>query len=291
MEKNDIVYIDYEVWIKEDSKLYDTTKEELAREHGIYEPSINYGPRAIILGKEQTFKVVEDSLMKAKVGEEYEVNIPPEDAFGKRDAKLVELLPISRIIRMGITPDVGKEVEINGKKGIVTFVTASRVRIDFNHPLAGKTLSYKYTVVKKAEKPEEKIRGIIDAYYGKGDEFEIKNGKTLELKLPDICKYDHRWHEMKYLIISDLREIVSPETIIFIEEYKGKRKEEPAKSEEEKKEIEKEEKEDKGEEKPAKQASKKSEKGSKKDKDGHTDKEDKQAKEKSSKKQKNKEEQ
>ncbi len=225
MEKNDIVYIDYEVWIKDDSKLYDTTKEELAKEHEIHESSINYGPRAMIIGKEQTFRVVEDSLMKAEPGKEYEVEISPEDAFGKRDAKLVELLPISRIIRLGITPDVGKEVEINGKKGIITFVTASRVRVDFNHPLAGKTLSYKYTIVKRAEKPEEKIRGIIDAYYGKGDEFEVKSGKALELKLPDICKYDHRWHEMKYLIISDLREILKPEKIVFIEEYKGKKRE------------------------------------------------------------------
>jgi len=226
MEKNDIVYIDYEVWIKDESKLYDTTKEELAKEHEIYEASVSYGPRAMILGKAQTFQAVEDSLMKAKPGKEYEVEIAPEDAFGKRDAKLVELLPISRIIRLGITPDVGKEVEINGKKGIITFVTASRVRVDFNHPLAGKTLSYRYVVVRRAEKPEEKIRGIIDAYYGKGDEFEVKKGKSLELKLPDICKYDHRWHEMKYLIISDLREILEPEKIVFIEEYKGKKKDE-----------------------------------------------------------------
>jgi len=38
MEKNDIVYIDYELWIKEDEKLFETTKEELAREKEIHDP-------------------------------------------------------------------------------------------------------------------------------------------------------------------------------------------------------------------------------------------------------------
>ncbi len=169
---------------------------------------------------------------------------------------------------MGITPDVGKEVEINGKKGVITFVTASRVRIDFNHPLAGKTLLYKYKIVKKAESPEDKIKGIIDAYYGKSEDFGIKMDGALELKLPDICKYDHRWHEMKYLIISDLRDILEPEKIVFIEEYKGKKKESEEKPEEKEGEEEKKEEEaDKPEEKKEKKSSKKgTKKGSSKGK-------------------------
>ncbi len=108
MEKNDIIYMDYEVWIKDDDRLYETTKEELAKEHDIYDASFSYAPRAIILGKGQTFPSLEDSLMKAEIDKEYEVEILPEEAFGKRDAELVKLLPISRIIRLGITPDVGK---------------------------------------------------------------------------------------------------------------------------------------------------------------------------------------
>ena len=261
MEKNDIVYFEYEVWIKEDNSLYDTTKEELAKEHEIYEASALYGPRAIVLGRGQVFPTLEESLMQAEVDKEYELEIPPEDAFGKRDRKLVELLPITRIVKMGITPDIGKEVEINGKKGVITFVTASRVRVDFNHPLAGKTLLYKYKIVKKAESPEDKIKGIIDAYYGKSEEFGIKMDGALELKLPDICKYDHRWHEMKYLIISDLRDILEPEKIVFIEEYKGKKKESEEKSEE-KEEKKGEEKKEEEAEKPEKKEEKKSSKKS-----------------------------
>ena len=238
MEKNDIVYIDYDLWIKEDNRLYETTKEDMAKEHDIYEASEKYGPRAIILGREQVFSELEDSILKAEVGKEYEVEIPPEKAFGKRDANLVQLLPLSKIIRLDITPDVGKEVEIDGKKGIITFVSASRVRIDFNHPLAGKSLVYKYTITKKVEGVKDRIMAIIDSYYGKGDEFKVKTGKTLTITLPDICKYDHRWHEMKYVIIADIREIIEPEKIVFLEEYAGKKKE---KKEEGKKDTEKEE--------------------------------------------------
>ena len=240
MEKNDIIYVDYELWIKDDNELVETTKEELAEEKGIHEPSVKYGPRAIVLGRGQVFPAFEEALMKAEVGKEQEVEIPPEDAFGKRDASLVQLLPMSRIIRMGITPDVGKEIEIDGKKGTITFVSASRVRVDFNHPLSGKTLLYRFTITKKVSDAKEKVRAIVDAYYGKGDEFKVQTGKTLKITLPDICKYDHRWHEVKYVIVADLREILEPEKIVFLEEYSGKKKEKEEKKEEKEASEEKE---------------------------------------------------
>lgn len=238
MEKNDIIYVEYEVWIKEEDQLYDTTKEDLAKEHGIYEAGSLYGPRAIILGRGQIFPALEESMMKAGVDNECEVEIPPEEAFGKRDPNLIKFYPFTKIMRLGITPDIGKDVEMDGKKGVITFVSASRVRVDFNHPLAGKSLIYKYKIIKKAESPEEKVKGIIDAYYGKSEEFDINLGEGIEIKLPDICKYDHRWHEMKYLIIADLREILEPERIVFIEEYRGRKKDEKELGSEE--EVEKE---------------------------------------------------
>ena len=247
MEKNDIIYVDYELWIKEDDQLVETTKEELAKEKDIHEPSEKYGPRAIILGRGQVFPAFEEALMKAKVGKEQEIEIPPEDAFGKRDANLVQLLPMSRIIRMGITPDVGKEIEIDGKKGTITFVSASRVRVDFNHPLSGKTLVYKFVVTEKVKDTKKKIEAIFNAYYGKGEEFKVQTGKTLKITLPDICKYDHRWHEVKYIIVADLREIVEPEKIVFLEEYSGKKKEKEEKKEE-KEEVSEDKEEKKDEE-------------------------------------------
>lgn len=249
MEKNDIVYIDYELWIKEDDQLFETTKEELARDKDIYEPSDKYGPKAIILGRGQVFPGFEESIMGADTDKDYEVEISPEDAFGKRDAGLVQLIPMSRIIRMGITPDIGKEVELDGRKGVITFVSASRVRIDFNHPLAGKTLLYKYRVTKKIDSDKEKMKAIVDSYYGKGDEFKFQSGKTLKITLPDICKYDHHWHEVKYAIVADLREIIAPEKIVFIEEYTGKKKEKKKSEKKEDKSSEKEvSSEDKSEE-------------------------------------------
>ncbi len=248
MEKNDIVYVDYELWIKDDDQLFETTKEDLAKEKEIHDPSQKYGPRAIILGRGQVFPAFEESLMNAEVDKEYEVEIPPEEAFGKRDANLVQLLPMSRIIRMGITPDIGKEIEIDGKKGVITFVSASRVRVDFNHPLAGKTLLYRYRITELVKDDKKKVAAILDSYYGKGDEFKFQSGKTLKITLPDICKYDHHWHEVKYAIVADIREIIGPEKIAFIEEYTGKKKEN--KEDKEKKDKKASKKSDKKEENP-----------------------------------------
>ena len=249
MEKGDIIRWEYDAWIVEGDKeeLVDTTNEELAKENGIHDPNLNYGPMVSIVGAGRLIKGMEDELLKAEVGKENIVEIPPEKGYGERDPKLVKIHSYRELVRQKIEPEIGKEVIINNKKGKIITVTPGRVIIDFNHPLAGKTLKYRFKVLEKIEKNEEKIRAIIQMNYGKDlDKFKIRTGKSFDIELPDSCKYDAKWSVSKYLIVSDIRDYVANKDIRFIEVYKKKeeeKKEEEKKSEE--KTVSKEKKEEK----------------------------------------------
>jgi hypothetical protein len=144
--------------------------------------------------------------------------------------------------RMEILPEVGKEVVINNKAATIAAVFAGRVRVDFNNPLAGYDTRYDCKVTKKATDREEKIRGIIDMDYGSSDEFSLTiDGDTVEILLPDVCKYDEKWFIAKYKVVSDLRGFADVKLIRFVEEYEKKEKEEEEPEEPEEGTEEKEE--------------------------------------------------
>lgn len=173
-------------------------------------------------------------MLKAQVGKEYELVIPPDKAAGPRDPKLVELHPMREFVKQEIEPRVGLEVTVKNKPAIITAVTAGRVRLDFNNRLAGRTLKYKYRIVEKPTKPAEVVKLLLKMSYGSHEGFEIEHhNKDFKIKLPDACKYDQKWLLTKFRFVTDMRDVLSAETISFIEEYtKPEKKEEIQKKEE-----------------------------------------------------------
>ncbi|MGQ9587688.1 MAG: FKBP-type peptidyl-prolyl cis-trans isomerase [Thermoplasmata archaeon] len=233
VKAGDIVVAEFDAWIQDTKELFETTSEAVAKENNIYNEKAVYGPQPLIVGKARLFPGLDESMLKAEVGKEYEVVIPPEKAAGPRDPKLVELHPVREFVKQEIEPRVGLEVTVKGKPAIITAVTAGRVRIDFNNRLAGRTLRYKYKIVEKPTKPVEVVKLLLKMSYGSNEGFEIEHsGKDFKIKLPDACKYDQRWMLVKYRVITDMRDVLGAETVSFIEEYaKPERKEEAMKEE------------------------------------------------------------
>ncbi len=229
IKAGDIVMAEFEAWIQDANELFDTTSESLAKEHNMFNEKMTYGPQPLIVGKGRLFPGLDESLLKAEVGKEYEVVIPPEKAAGPRDPKLVELHPVREFVKQEIEPRVGLEVTVKNRLAIITAVTAGRVRLDFNNRLAGKTLRYKYKIVEKPTKPAAVVELLLKMSYGTHEGFEIEHdGKNYKIKLSDSCKYDQRWLLAKYRLLTDLRDVLSAETITFVEEYaKPEKKEEP----------------------------------------------------------------
>ncbi len=235
IKAGDVVLVDFEAWVQDSKELFDTTSEALAKEQEIFNEKMTYGPQPLIVGKGRLFPGLDESMLKAEVGKEYEVVLPPEKAAGPRDPKLVELHPMREFLKQEIEPRVGLEVTVKNKPAIITAVTAGRVRIDFNNKLAGRTLRYKYKIVEKPKDPVEIAKLLLKMSYGTSEGFDVEHhGKVFKVKLPDVAKYDQRWILTKIRFVSDMREVLEADTIQFIEEYvKQEKKPEAEKKEEE----------------------------------------------------------
>ena len=226
IEKGDIVWLEYDGWTVNPSgtqTLFDTTHDEVARKEGKFDEKKVYAEIPVIVGHGRLFPGLEDALLVAKVGESQEVLIPPEKAAGARDPRLVELKTEREFLRQEINPELGLEVSIGGRRGVITSVAAGRVRVDFNNPLAGKTIRYGFKVAKKASTPEERIRAILDMDYGLAESFLVTlKDDAAEIRVPDVCKTDEKWFVSKFRVIADLRELSDLKSIRLVEEYEKK---------------------------------------------------------------------
>jgi peptidylprolyl isomerase len=234
LEKGDLAYLDFDLFIMrpDGEELFDTTREESAKDNDIYDEKKVYEEVPFIVGEKRFLPGLDEALEGAEIGKDLSIVVPPEKGAGERNPKLVEMRSMREFSRMKVVPEVGKEVVIDNKPAYIAAVYAGRVRVDYNNPLAGFDIKYDYKVTKKAKDREDKIRGIIDMDYGSSDEFGLTiTGDTAEVLLPDVCKYDEKWFIAKYKVISDLRGFADLKLIRFVEEYEKKEKKEEEKEE------------------------------------------------------------
>ncbi len=224
MEDGDLIYVEYDIWMMpddedEEAMLFDTTDEEKAEEEEIHEEDASYGPVPVLLGSGNIMEGFEEALLEKEVGEEGSVEVPPEKGIGMREPDKIELFSRREMQRRDIDPVEGQEVEIDNRRGTIIQATAGRVRVDFNHPMAGRTLRYDFKIVDKPESIEDKAKAILTMDYTDLD-FKIEETEEgLDVILPDQCKYDQSWFVVKYRVVSDLRDTLDLKHIRFIEEY------------------------------------------------------------------------
>ena len=103
---------------------------------------------------------LEEELHGLSAGEGFEVTIPPEKAYGEHADELVSW--VDRDSFPGDTepqPGMAFKASRAGGEGqeilFVTEVNEEQVKVDANHPLAGKTLTFEGSVVEIREATEE----------------------------------------------------------------------------------------------------------------------------------------
>ncbi len=246
--EGDFIVLEYTIRVKETGNIVDTTNEELAKKEGIYESGRLYGPVLVVLGKGWLNKYVEEKLKELDIGSEAEIEVPPDKAFGERDPNKVRVYSIREFRRRGYRVQVGDVVEVGGEKGIVKSITGGRVIIDFNHPLAGKTLIYKVKIVKKLEDTEEKIKGLAKRYLQIPEEelkIEYDSGeKKVVIEIPTKYMARRDIQYAKILLVTDIYDMLKDEVdkIVFQEVFTRRKEEKEEKTEEAGKEEEQGEK-------------------------------------------------
>ncbi|MBL7160253.1 MAG: peptidylprolyl isomerase [Candidatus Aenigmarchaeota archaeon] len=193
MNHGDFIKIDFLGKIVSTGQIFDFTQEEVAKKEGLHNTEHKYVPALVIIGDNMVIPGVEKHLKEMKIGEEKEFTVPPEEAFGPRNPKLVKLFPMSAFIKQNINPVPGAFVEIEKMRGKVQSAAAGRVRVDFNHPLAGKELEYWIKITAQITTAESKVSELF-SYYSIPHTPEIQDAAlTIETDKPIP-------HEMKSFI-------------------------------------------------------------------------------------------
>jgi len=222
LSKNDMVLVDYVVRVKETGEVIEVTNEEKAKEFKVYDPSKTYEPLLVIVGEGRVIRGFEEALEGSEVNVDVEVDIPPEKAYGVRDPNKVRTFSLRDFARANIRPEVGKVVEIGGQLGTIRSVSGGRVVVDFNHPLAGKTLTYSFKVVKKLEDGVEKVKYLVKRYVKgiKVDDIRVElNQDRVVVELPKTSYLSENIQIAKKLASDDILRYLDVSEVVFVERY------------------------------------------------------------------------
>jgi peptidylprolyl isomerase len=224
IRKGDFILINYTSKVKETGETFDTTIEETAKKEKLYKEGEIYEPKLIVVGEGWVIKAIDDALPNFEVNKKDSVEVPPEKAFGPRDPEKVKLVPLRRLIAQGITPKLGMRIEYNKKFATVRTMGAGRVQLDYNPPLAGKTLIYEVTVEKQLETKEEKIAALIHRRMPavEKEKFNFKTTKTnITINMPEEAFYLEGIQPAKRGTATDIQKFFPAITTVkFIETFK-----------------------------------------------------------------------
>jgi peptidylprolyl isomerase len=224
LQKGDFILIDHVGKIKETGEVFDTTMEETAKKEHLYKEGEIYEPKLIVIGEGWVLKTLDESLTTMEIGKKTPVEIPPKKAFGERDPEKVKRLSLRHLTAKGITPTLGMRVEHNGKMATVRTMGAGRVLLDFNPPLAGKTLVYEVTIQKKLTTKKQKIAALIHRRTPAVEKNKFKfttEQKTVNIEMPEEAFYLEGIQVAKRGIAIDIQKFFPKTTTVkFVETFK-----------------------------------------------------------------------
>ncbi len=142
--ENSVVAIEYELTEAGQTEILDSNK--------------GASPLEFIIGKGQLIPGLEKQLIGMSEGDSADILVKAEEAYGAKDETAIEKLPKEQF--EGIDLAKGLSLYGQGQNGESIQVTVvdfdeETVTVDFNHPLAGKDLMFKLTVVSERDATEQ----------------------------------------------------------------------------------------------------------------------------------------
>ncbi len=125
----------------EDGTLFDSTEEQGS-------------PLEFQVGANQVIDGFEKAIVAMELNEEKEITLKPEEAYGNRQEDMVKDIPkesmpqeeLEEGMTLMATLPTGMQVPVT-----IIKITDEHVKIDLNHPLAGKVLNFKLKIVEIRE--------------------------------------------------------------------------------------------------------------------------------------------
>ena len=144
IEKDKVVSVHYTGKFPESDEIFDT--------------SIEREPMEFLVGHQNMIQGFEQELLGAEKGENREFTLLPEQAYGHRNEDAIQEVPREQF------PDdleVGMMFQAQSDQGPMQFsineILEDTVWIDFNHPMAGKTLKFNVEVISIRDATEKEV--------------------------------------------------------------------------------------------------------------------------------------
>lgn len=117
----------------------------------VFDTSADRDPLEFTVGSGQVIPGMDNAVTGMKVGDNQTVSIPPEEAYGTHDERLVQEVP-KKMLPEDMTPAIGMQLQSQTPDGqtmqlVVTEVADETITVDANHPLAGRVLEFDIELV------------------------------------------------------------------------------------------------------------------------------------------------
>lgn len=167
-----------------------TIEYTLRVEGEILDSSEEEGPLEFLQGHSNIIPGLEKELYGLKPGQSKHILVQPEAGYGEYDEEAVMAVPKGEFPEE-IPLKPGVELEVTDQEGDtqlarIVSVTKSEVNLDFNHPLAGKTLEFDVTIKDLRPASEEELdHGHVHAHGHHHDHDEVDDDYEGEEDLED----------------------------------------------------------------------------------------------------------
>ena len=138
----------------------------------VFDSSEGRQPLEVQMGSGSVIPGFESALMGMSINETKTFTLSPEEAYGYRDESRMHDFPKSDI-PAGIEPEVDQVLVLSTPQGRqiparVDSMDDEKVTFDLNHPLAGKSLTFKIKVMGISETPTQQQGGCSSQSAGGG---------------------------------------------------------------------------------------------------------------------------
>ena len=133
----------------------------------------------VIIGQKMVVKGLDDYLEGKELTKNYTISIGPKDAFGPRKTEFVRTLPLKIFHDQKIRPIQGASFIFDNQLAKVIAVSGARVTTDFNNPLAGKNVTYNFTIQRIVDDLKEKTEAVCKLIFRHVPEIEIVNNEII----------------------------------------------------------------------------------------------------------------
>ncbi len=129
------------------------------------ETSIGKTPLTYVAGSRMIIPGLEAQINGMRVNEEKTIKVPAKDAYGEVDPKAFRDFPKTSLPK-DIEPKVGMVLQATAPDGakfpaVISAIKGDKVTLDFNHPLAGKDLTFKVKILNIENAPAAPVMPAV----------------------------------------------------------------------------------------------------------------------------------